>query len=356
MRFLFASAHPYLPQLAGGSQTNTHEMAQALIARGHQVAVLAGLTGAGLLGLRHRILLKARGRRASVDRTLGYPVYRGWHAWEGAGEAVAAFRPDAAVAQSGAILRVAGALRDAGAPLLIYNHNIEFDDHGVEMAAFRDELFIANSEFTAEAYRREYGVNSAVIAPLFDGSRYQVESDRREVLFINPHPHKGVDTALHLARACPDIPFRFVMGWPLSTADEARLRADAAALSNVTLYPQTATMAQHYAHARVLLAPSRWAETWGRVATEAQFSGVPVLATRIGGLPEAVGPGGVLIGPDAPPMDWVAALRRLWSDQLFYDRLAAEALAYSRRAEIDPARQLDQIEALTVRAINTRAS
>ncbi len=356
MKFLFASAHPYLPQLAGGSQTNTHEMARALIARGHQVAVLAGLTGAGLLGLRHRVLLKARGRRASVDRALGYPTYRSWHAWEGAGKAVAAFRPDVAVAQSGAILRVAGALRKAGAPLLIYNHNTEFDDHGADIDSFRNELFIANSEFTAEAYRREYGVDSAVIAPLFDRSRYQVESDRREVLFINPHPHKGVDVALHLARACPDIPFRFVMGWPLSPADEARLRSDVAALANVTLHPQTDTMAQHYAHARLLLAPSRWAETWGRVATEAQFSGVPVLAARVGGLPEAVGPGGVLIGPDASLDGWIAALRRLWTDQPFYDQLTAESLAWSQRAQIDPARQLDQIEELAAVAIKARAS
>ena len=27
MRIVFASAHPYLPQIAGGSQSNTHEMA-----------------------------------------------------------------------------------------------------------------------------------------------------------------------------------------------------------------------------------------------------------------------------------------------------------------------------------------
>lgn len=356
MRFLFASAHPYLPQLAGGSQTNTHEMARALIARGHQVAVLAGLTGAGLLGLRHRLLLKARGRRVSVDCGLGYPVYRSWHAWEGAEETVTAFRPDIAVVQSGAILRVAGALRAASAPLLIYNHNIEFDDHGAAMDAFRDELFIANSTFTAEAYRAEYRVDSTVIVPLFDRSRYQLESDRREVLFINPHPHKGVDIALHLARACPDIAFRFVMGWPLSPAEDARLRRDTAVLANVNLHAQTSIMAEHYRHARVLLAPSRWAETWGRVATEAQFSGIPVLATDIGGLPEAVGPGGVLIAPEASMDEWTAALRRLWTDHVFYDRLAAEALGYSHRAEIDPARQIDALEALASHAIIAHTS
>ena len=49
-----------------------------------------------------------------------------------------------------------------------------------------------------------------------------------------------------------------------------------------------------YRDTKVLLVPSQWLETWGRVATEAQFSGIPVLASRSGALPEAVGPGGIL--------------------------------------------------------------
>jgi len=44
-----------------------------------------------------------------------------------------------------------------------------------------------------------------------------------------------------------------------------------------------------YGRSRLLLAPSRWVESWGRVASEAQISGLPVIATKSGGLPEAVG-------------------------------------------------------------------
>ena len=39
--------------------------------------------------------------------------------------------------------------------------------------------------------------------------------------------------------------------------------------------------------------------TFGRIAVEPQFSGIPVVASDRGGLPEAVGPGGVLIDPAA---------------------------------------------------------
>ena len=42
MHITFASSHPYLPQIAGSTQSNTHEMAIELMARGHQVSVLPG--------------------------------------------------------------------------------------------------------------------------------------------------------------------------------------------------------------------------------------------------------------------------------------------------------------------------
>ncbi|SOB81116.1 Glycosyltransferase involved in cell wall bisynthesis [Sphingomonas guangdongensis] len=354
MRILFASAHPYLPQLSGGTQANTHEMAERLIARGHEVAVLAGLTSCGWIGLRGRVLMKVGHGRSAVDTALGYRVYRAWFAWDGAADCVARFRPDVAVVQSGAILRVADALRTSGTPILIYNHNVDFDDHGSDICSFRDEIFIANSTYTAAAYEQGFGISSAVIVPLFDRARYVVEPRRREVLFVNPHPHKGVDIALRLATDCPHIPFRFVRGWPLSEGDAARLNQGVAACPNVRLFPKTDRMAQHYAEARVLLAPSRWKETWGRVATEAQFSGIPVLASNIGGLPEAVGPGGLLVEPDAPASAWRDALEQLWEDTELHDRLAAAALDHSRRAEIDPDRQIRALESMAERAIADR--
>ncbi len=65
-------------------------------------------------------------------------------------------------------------------------------------------------------------------------------------------------------------------------------------------------MKQVYRSAKLILMPSMWEEAWGRVATEAQFSGIPVIASNRGGLPESVGPGGVLLDPDGPLEPWVA--------------------------------------------------
>jgi len=89
--------------------------------------------------------------------------------------------------------------------------------------------------------------------------------------------------------------------------------------------------------------PSQWEEAWGRVATEAQLSGIPVLASRIGGLPESVGPGGILVEPTAPLDDWLAALSRMWDDKQQYEALAQEAPKYSQRPQIQPDLIVDRL-------------
>jgi D-inositol-3-phosphate glycosyltransferase len=66
------------------------------------------------------------------------------------------------------------------------------------------------------------------------------------------------------------------------------------------------TLAQWYRAADVLAVPSH-SESFGLVAIEAQACGTPVVATNTGGLPTAVGPGGILVdGHDTSA--WASAL------------------------------------------------
>jgi glycosyltransferase involved in cell wall biosynthesis len=113
-----------------------------------------------------------------------------------------------------------------------------------------------------------------------------------------------------------------------------------APLRNVELAPRARDMRAVYGRARIVLAPSQWREAFGRVAAEAHVSGVPVIASDIGGLPEAVGPGGRLVAPDAGVEVWAAALRGLWYDRDAYADAAAGARRHAARPELDPARQL----------------
>jgi glycosyltransferase involved in cell wall biosynthesis len=101
--------------------------------------------------------------------------------------------------------------------------------------------------------------------------------------------------------------------------------------------PQTSSeLARAYAAADVLVFPSR-AETYGMVVTEALARGLPVLATEVGGVPEAVGHGadgtrpGLLV-PAEDPRALGDALRSWLGDAALRRRL--RRAARQRRASL----------------------
>lgn len=106
----------------------------------------------------------------------------------------------------------------------------------------------------------------------------------------------------------------------------------------------------HYRNTRLVLVPSIWQEAWARVVTEAQVSGIPALASNRGGLPESVGPGGVLVEPEGEMCAWLDALVRLWDDQNYYERLSRAALEFSQRDQIQPDLVLGKLLSLTTLA------
>lgn len=340
MKILFATGHGYLPQRVGGSESSSHELILSLREQGHACAVLAQLQGNGWLAFRNRVLMKLRREPLLADNLPGYPVHRAWYPDRHAAEAVARERPDAVLVQSGEPLKMAGAFQATGVPTLVYLRDVEFHELGGDPADFPELGYLANSQFVAERFWSAYGRRPEVIRPLFRAERYATPRAPKYVTFINPHPVKGVDLAFEIAGLCPDIPFCFVEGWPMSREERRSLESRVAAAANVHLEPRTLDMRQIYQATHTLLVPSQWEEAWGRVVTEAQFSGIPVLASDRGGLPEAVGPGGRVLPHDAPAAVWARVLRDYWRDRQVYAEASGAALAHSRRPEIDPARQI----------------
>ncbi|MBX7483649.1 glycosyltransferase [Qipengyuania qiaonensis] len=336
--------------MIGGSQRTGDTLLRALARRGHEVALTAGLIGDGWLGLRGRILMKLTRRRAVRDRKLGYSTYRSWFPWQSAAEVARRFRPDVVVVQAHSTGTIGYAFRDAGQKVLFSFQDNEFDKLGQDLADFGPITAVANSRFTADAYRRAYGATCTTIHPLIDGDLYRTERTGSFVTFINPDPVKGLDKAIEIARALPNTPFRFQETWPIPKAERVALLQRLADLPNVTLAPRVNDMREVYAQTKILLVPSQWEEGYGRIASEAQFSGIPVIGSDRGGLPEAIGTGGLVIAADAAAQDWVDALRGVLESPDRYAELSASATAYAHRPELQLDRQIDQWEQAIARA------
>lgn len=355
MKVLFAGGNGYYPEFSGGVQSSTHDLVRQLRAHGHEAAVLAALFGGGIFGLKARLKMKLLRQRAVIDNFPGYTVVRTWFPWEAAAFAVKRLKPDVAVVQCQKSVPIGKALQAQSVPLVVYLRNVEFHELAGDLKELHSALYIANSRFTAQIYREKFGIESTIIPPTINRSLYSTRTNGEYVTFINPYKEKGFELAVRIAGCCPDIPFLFVESWTLAEDHRARIEQTIAPLKNVRLEGRTSDMKTVYGRTKILLAPSKWEEAWGRVASEAHCSGIPVVGSRRGGLPEAIGEGGIVLDYEAPLADWVGAIRRLWSDPSEYERLSSAAQAFSKRPEMDPDRQFSTFVAVLDQAVHPRS-
>ncbi len=311
MRVLFVSSDPHLPQITGGLQTTTHDLCLAIKEMGAEAAVLCGQ----VLDPRESNAADA----STSDERLGYLVMRSPRPAQDLAMVAAAWAADAIVVQSGSgLATMVLASLDTGRATALYLHNVEISQLGGNLAPDPAFLFLANSSFTAQRWQALYGIHCEVIAPIVRGESYLADGTGDKVLFVNPHPMKGVERMFELAAACPELPFLVMESWNVAPQWRTHCLQRANRLGNIEWRSPSTHMRKVYGQSRVLLMPSVWEESFGRTVVEAQLNGLPVLASQRGALPELVGAGGATLAPDAPVGEWAAALRRL------YDPLTSE--------------------------------
>lgn len=229
--------------------------------------------------------------------------------------------------------------------------------------AFKDcDLVFTTSKATSDLYRERDGVDVKFVGNFFDKSKIIARKEDRKpeyVTLINPAPHKGIAVFAKIVqeynrRHGQDAQkflvvkslgdYEKIIG-SLHYPDPQKVK-DAEGkevtgfyrlystecpnpLPNMMVAEHTSNIAAVYAVTKVLICPSLWHESWGRVATEANMNGIPVLGTTGNGLYEAIGggKGGILL--DAPasslndhfalPTDeeikpWVDALEKLLAE------------------------------------------
>jgi len=355
------------PPFNGGIATYARELAASAVEAGHEVTVLAPDYGAdqsvGDAALPEKIVRFAGGaanakglpaRIRATRRLLGAERFDIVHAvdWP-------FFIPVALAPRNGArvLLTVHGSeiiyMQERKRRLLLML--VRFWRHGWAQ-------WIGNSRYTVDLLLHTFPAVRAIdvrAVPLAVGAAWRARRVPRElararfglmdgdlviVSLGRVVPRKGhLDLAAALALLPADLSARvhwWVIG-PLNEADHAeRLRAAAEALPlRVTLFGGVPVeeVAARMCAADLFCLPGYLdedgrVEGFGLVFLEAGAFGVPSVATRSGGIPEAVPDGAGLLVPERDPNALAKALVRVLADDMLRARLAAGAEMHAARA------------------------
>ncbi len=250
-------------------------------------------------------------------------------------QAIAEWRPDVLLTYGGNWAAEAMFLetRRLGIPVVFWLHNFAYNDARLFKTVDR---VIVPSKCSATHYRETLGLDCHVLPCAFDWERVTCEpTGDRYVTFVNPQPHKGVFVFARIAeqlhRLRPDIPLLIVEGRSgVEWLEKTEL--DLSGLTNLNVMQNTPDVRDFYRVSRIVLMPSLWRESFGRVAAEAMINGIPVVASNRGALPEVLDGAGFLV--DVPEgytpesrevptaeevVPWVETIVRLWDDGQFYD-------------------------------------
>ena len=342
MRLLYASERPPYPFFLGGAARATH----MLLVRN---AALPGVTCAAVGSRDYAVsewhypdvsesaalgVCSVDAANATLD--CGYPVRLLADFERTLAMEIEAFRPNLVWSQLEGSLTVLQTANRLGVTGLCYVHDAEFDPDEMRAIAALDCHLVASSGFLAAKVRRATGRRTAVVYPPAELYFDTVGDAHGVVTMINPHPVKGLDTFIGIARRLPAVKFLLQESWKLKAEALAALEIQLADLPNVRFAHRVADMRSVYRQTRLLIAPSRWEEGFGMVALEAQSCGIPVIASRRGGLPEAVGDGGVLIDDYLNVDTWVRAIESVLKETSRYREYAERARQHAASENFAP--------------------
>ena len=330
VRFLYGVGRPAFPFFIGGDGTIAHTM-------------LTELTGMGVdcrfVGTFGEQVVAKIGRLDDLaipyaldDESLSYCVpYRVTLATDGTfaslvERTIVEFEPHVVFAQLDQAKEILALAKRHDCRTALYVLDVDYEENFRALES-EPEVILAVSEFVRGVLRKRFGRESHVLYPLVDFDRYRTPRREEVVTMINPVPVKGLEIAIALAESLPQREFLFVEGWRTHPAIVERIER----LPNATYVTKQIDMRAVYGRTRVLIVPSQWQEGFGRVVVEAQASGIPVIASRTGGLPEAVGRGGILIDDYSNPVRWLSALRGLLANRSSYENLSKKAIENTRR-------------------------
>ena len=180
---------------------------------------------------------------------------------------------------------------------------------------------IANSEFLANFYSSLYKRSLNVIYPY--GFEKAVDDKSGSVndgyiTMITPVKNKGVDIFIKIAQKLPELNFLAI------GRTEENIKKEIVQVPNLTYEEWTDDKKKIFSNTSIIIVPSLWDEPFGRICVEALANNLPVIASNKGGIPEAVGKGGILINDPYDIDSWVNTIKDILSDKELRETLINE--------------------------------
>ncbi len=186
--------------------------------------------------------------------------------------------------------------------------------------AMRREAVNAYSWLT-NTYVIHNGADDALFYPLVDGSIR--ENDLPIILYVGRlHPQKGVHILMDAMRIlqergvevrCRIVGSAYVGGSKTTAYVRALHKSAPSNVEFINFLPAT-EIANEFRCADIFCCPSVYQEPFGNVVIEAMASGVPVVASRVGGIPEIASEGGVELVEPGCANELSDALQELLKD------------------------------------------
>jgi glycosyltransferase involved in cell wall biosynthesis len=161
------------------------------------------------------------------------------------------------------------------------------------------DVLIHVSAFEAETYRRKVGIPQCRAVVVRNGLREEEfipvtpRPDARDLLFLGMiRDLKGTDIFLEAIAKIEQRYRRKVSAHVIGQAEEPeryRALAQTLGIADRVAFGDPMPAREAFARARLIVVPSR-AESMPYVVLEAIAAGIPIVATRVGGIPEIFGP------------------------------------------------------------------
>lgn len=180
-----------------------------------------------------------------------------------------------------------------------------------------------------------------IIHPPIKLANYRIdEVVPKYITMINPVEYKGGRIFLEIARHFKDLDFLAVKCW----YDPIKDGIDLKSLSNITVWDRKDDVREIYRVSRLVLIPSQWEEAFGRVAVEAAYAGIPVVASDQAGLREALGDWGIFVKNYSSTESWIEKIKEVLGayDNLVSKERIEKARSYVNR--FDAGKLTDKLE------------